>query len=140
MTSIEKCGHNGGQGIGSGHVCLCVRGKDHLPAHGCSCGAIWKDPAITESPEVAEARRSVAEADPAILAAAQALAAGRGDTWADMNVMRQFADCWTARDVVSSAYNVTFANEQLARIVNVTGLSLQSVTEVARELKRSPRA
>lgn len=42
-----KCGHNGGQGIGAGHTCTCVRTAHHSlnseQPHGCSCGATWKD-------------------------------------------------------------------------------------------------
>lgn len=45
----ERCGNNGGQGIGAGHVCICTGTKGHEPfmgvGHGCSCGALWKDPA-----------------------------------------------------------------------------------------------
>ena len=48
MITNQKCGHNGGQGIGAGHVCLCVREKGHPldsdRPHGCSCMALWKDP------------------------------------------------------------------------------------------------
>ena len=132
----ERCGNNGGQGIGAGHVCICVRAK-HPPGkllHGCSCGATWGE--VVVMPEVEQARRSVAEADPAILAAAKQLAP-RHEEWEELNVMRQFEHCFTARDAVSAAYNVTFSPENLARVVERTGLSLQSVTEVARELKRA---
>ena len=91
----------------------------------------------TESLEVRDARRAVAGADPGILAAAKALAAERGDVWEEMNVMRQFQDCWIARVAVSAAYSVTFASHRIARVVEDTGVSLQTVTEVARELKRA---
>lgn len=41
------CGHSGGQGIGSGHVCECNAAAGHEPilgvGHGCSCGALWGD-------------------------------------------------------------------------------------------------
>lgn len=41
------CGHNGGQGIGAGHTCACVRADGHPHdsdrPHGCPCGAVWKD-------------------------------------------------------------------------------------------------
>lgn len=44
---LGKCGHNGGQGIGAGHTCTCVRTAYHSlnseQPHGCSCGATWKD-------------------------------------------------------------------------------------------------
>jgi len=42
----------------------------------------------------------------------------------------------TAVAAVDAADAVMFAPERLARIVNVTGLSLQTVSEVARELRR----
>lgn len=138
--TTERCGHNGGTGIGAGHVCVCTGSKGHAPfhgvGHGCSCGALWRDSANTESLEVRDARRSVAEADPGILAAAKALASERGDVWEELNIMRQFQDCWTARTAVSAAYNITFASHRIARVVESTGVSLQTVTEVARELKR----
>lgn len=39
------CGHNGGQGIGSGHTCTCTRTAGHPldsdRPHGCSCFALW---------------------------------------------------------------------------------------------------
>jgi hypothetical protein len=42
-----SCNHNGGVGIGAGHVCRCVRLPGHPldsdRPHGCSCGALWKD-------------------------------------------------------------------------------------------------
>jgi hypothetical protein len=45
--TAETCGHDGGQGIGAGHVCKCVGKKGHEPfygvGHGCSCGALWKE-------------------------------------------------------------------------------------------------
>lgn len=47
ITPDGKCGHNGGRGIGAGHVCTCVRGMNHPfdsdRPHGCSCGAMWAD-------------------------------------------------------------------------------------------------
>lgn len=137
MTATEeRCGHDGGHGIGAGHRCVCAATKGHPPlhgiGHGCTCGALWRE--VVEMPEVSHARRSVAEADPAILAAAKILA-GR-DEWDELNVMRQFQHCFTARDMVSAAYNVTFSPENLARTVSATGLSLQTVTEVARELRK----
>lgn len=52
-TGIKgKCGHNGGQGIGAGHTCTCVRTAHHgldserlssERPHACPCGATWKD-------------------------------------------------------------------------------------------------
>jgi hypothetical protein len=49
-TTLERCGHNGGQGIGAGHVCTCVRLKGHAfdsnRPHGCSCGALWADEGV----------------------------------------------------------------------------------------------
>lgn len=136
--TTERCGHDGGTGIGAGHRCVCTGSKGHAPfhgvGHGCSCGALWRDAALTETLEVSQARRSVAEADPAILAAAKVLA---GEEWDELNVMRQFQHCFTARDAVSAAYNVTFSPEKLAAVVSATGLSLQTVTEVARELRQA---
>lgn len=140
MTT-EVCGADGGVGIGSGHRCSCVCKKGHDPVygrgHGCSCGAVWADPDPApggESREVREARYSVAHASPEILAAAKQLAPG-GEDWEDVNVMRQFQHCFKARDAVSAAYNVTFSPENLARVVADTGLSIQTVAEVARHLK-----
>lgn len=138
MTT-RTCDADGGTGIGAGHRCHCVGSAGHEPfygfAHGCSCGALWREQ--EESREVREARRSVAEADPAILAAAVAYAGGGYEEWADLNVMRQFQLLVIGRDMVSAAYNVTFSPENLARVVAETGLSLQSVTEVARCLKKA---
>lgn len=41
------CHHDGGTGIGAGHVCRCIRISGHpldsARAHGCSCGALWAD-------------------------------------------------------------------------------------------------
>jgi hypothetical protein len=46
-----QCGHSGGQGIGAGHVCRCVRRKGHPldseRPHGCTCMALWAD-SVTE--------------------------------------------------------------------------------------------
>ena len=138
IGTTERCGADGGVGIGAGHRCACTGSKGHAPfygkAHGCSCGALWDE--VVEMPEVEQARRSVAEADPAILAAAKQLAP-QHEEWDELNVMRQFQHCFTARDAVSAAYNVTFSPENLARVVSATGVSLQTVTEVARELKRA---
>lgn len=140
--SADICGANGGQGIGAGHVCVCNAPKGHPPiygrGHGCSCGAIWSDPAPEgESVEVKIARHAVASADPALLAAAKALAAERSEEWDELNVMRQCERLWTARDAVSAAYNATFSPENVARVVSATGVSLQTVTEVARELRKA---
>ena len=42
-----RCNDDGGQGVGAGHVCRCVRPAGHsLDAerpHGCPCGAPWAD-------------------------------------------------------------------------------------------------
>lgn len=39
------CNDDGGIGIGSGHVCRCIRKADHPldsdRPHGCTCGALW---------------------------------------------------------------------------------------------------
>ncbi|WP_246872517.1 hypothetical protein [Rhodococcus sp. DMU1] len=47
ITADGKCGHNGGQGTGAGHVCVCIRGMNHPfdseRPHGCSGGALWTD-------------------------------------------------------------------------------------------------
>lgn len=41
------CGQSGGQGIGAGHTCYCIRPEGHAidseRPHGCSCGALWAD-------------------------------------------------------------------------------------------------
>lgn len=43
--TAKSCGHDGGQGIGAGHVCRCTRKRGHAldseRPHGCSCGAMW---------------------------------------------------------------------------------------------------
>lgn len=139
-SATERCGHIGGQGIGAGHVCICVRAV-HPPGelrHGCSCGALWRDEEVNphESMEVREARQSLATADPQILAAAKARAALQHEEWDELNIMRKVQHLWVARDMVSAAYNVTFSPDNLARTVSATGLSLQTVTEVARELRK----
>jgi hypothetical protein len=40
-----RCDNNGGQGIGAGHVCRCIRETGHPDdsdrPHGCPCGAVW---------------------------------------------------------------------------------------------------
>lgn len=40
-----SCGGSGGQGIGAGHVCVCIRPAGHPldsdRPHGCECGALW---------------------------------------------------------------------------------------------------
>lgn len=42
LRSRRTCDHDGGRGIGAGHVCKCVRDADHTePWHGCVCGATW---------------------------------------------------------------------------------------------------
>lgn len=45
--TMEVCNHNGGRGIGAGHVCRCVRPAGHPldtdRPHGCSCGALWAE-------------------------------------------------------------------------------------------------
>jgi len=45
-----QCGHNGGQGIGAGHVCECVRAAGHPldsdRPHGCTCMALWADKGV----------------------------------------------------------------------------------------------
>lgn len=42
-----QCQHEGGMGIGAGHVCYRVRARGHPidsdRPHGCSCGALWAD-------------------------------------------------------------------------------------------------
>ena len=42
-----RCDHDGGRGIGAGHVCRCVRAPGHPldsdRPHGCTCGALWAD-------------------------------------------------------------------------------------------------
>lgn len=129
MPTVERCSHNGGQGIGAGHVCLCVRGKGHdltdsPRPHGCSCGAIWADSATVAKPRVV-ADMQAAEAR--IDAAAKQIAKTYG---------RDDATVTTAKAALGAADRLMFSNEQLARIVNVTGLSLQTVSEVARELRR----
>lgn len=140
-NAVRKCGVSGGTGIGAGHVCICNAPLGHEPiygrGHGCSCGAVWSDPAPAgETAEVRQARLSVATASPEILAAAKSLIKG-GEVWEEMNVMRQFMHLWDARDAVSAAYNVTFSPDNIARVVAATGLSIQSVVEVARELKKA---
>jgi len=44
-VKITTCDDNGGQGIGAGHVCKCVRTAGHPNdsdrPHGCVCGALW---------------------------------------------------------------------------------------------------
>jgi hypothetical protein len=49
---------------------------------------------------------------------------------------RDDATVMTARAALGAADRLMFSNENLARIVSVTGLSLQTVSEVARELRR----
>lgn len=45
LVEVTRCAHNGGQGVGAGHTCKCVRSKGHPldsdRPHGCSCGALW---------------------------------------------------------------------------------------------------
>lgn len=45
MAEVE-CGSSGGQGIGAGHVCRCIRAAGHpldsARPHGCPCGALWR--------------------------------------------------------------------------------------------------
>lgn len=142
MAETEICGADGGRGLGSGHVCKCVCRKGHEPVygrgHGCSCGAVWADKEISpgrESSEVRNARYAVATASPEILAAAKTLAGP--ENWEELNILRQCQHLWTARDMVSAAYNVTFSTDNIARTVSATGLSIQSVAEVARELKNA---
>lgn len=42
-----ECQHDGGMGVGAGHVCFCTRGKGHPidcdRPHVCLCGAQWRD-------------------------------------------------------------------------------------------------
>lgn len=49
MSRPEPCQHDGGTGIGAGHVCRCVRAAGHPldseRPHGCSCMALWADTA-----------------------------------------------------------------------------------------------
>jgi hypothetical protein len=52
----RPCNHSGGQGIGAGHVCLCVREAGHPldsdRPHGCSCMALWADSvAVVKEPD-----------------------------------------------------------------------------------------
>lgn len=46
MSEVERCGSDGGRGIGAGHVCSCVRYAGHpldwARPHGCTCGALWR--------------------------------------------------------------------------------------------------
>lgn len=43
--AVGRCNHNGGDGIGAGHACSCVRSVGHplddARPHGCNCGALW---------------------------------------------------------------------------------------------------
>lgn len=54
VVEPPKCFHDGGQGIGAGHVCLCIREHDHPDdsdrPHACGCGAVWADDRIRKEP------------------------------------------------------------------------------------------
>ena len=39
--TTEKCGHEGGVGIGAGHRCVCTGSKGHAPFHGVGHGCSW---------------------------------------------------------------------------------------------------
>jgi hypothetical protein len=48
MSETDRlCNHDGGRGIGAGHVCRCNHKAGHPldepRPHGCSCGAMWAD-------------------------------------------------------------------------------------------------
>jgi len=54
-VKIVTCDDNGGQGIGAGHVCKCVRTAGHPNdsdrPHGCVCGALWGNRVQITQPE-----------------------------------------------------------------------------------------
>lgn len=47
QSEIVRCNHDGGRGIGAGHICRCVLLEGHsmkgARPHGCGCGAMWAD-------------------------------------------------------------------------------------------------
>lgn len=47
MVTEALCQHDGGMGVGAGHICYCARTKGHPidgdRPHQCHCGAQWRD-------------------------------------------------------------------------------------------------
>jgi hypothetical protein len=116
----DLCGANGGTGIGAGHVCICAGRKGHEPyhgvGHGCKCGALWRD-----APEV-----HIGQAEPMMVS--------------NLRYVLDEKGIELTTDILELAVDTTvrflLSPGQLARVVEETGLSLQSVTEVARCLKK----
>ncbi len=119
----EKCGHNGGQGIGAGHTCVCTGTKGHAPfngvGHGCSCGALWRDSVIPEP--------HIGQSEPMMVTNLRYVLDEKG--------VKLTADILEL--AVSSTVRFLLSPGQLARVSASTGLSLQTVTEIARELRQA---
>lgn len=82
------------------------------------------------------AQRAVAAASPWVLAAAKSLCRAERIPWDGIDVRQQYTFISDAAGALDAGLESLTSPEQLARIVSVTGLSLQTVTEVAKELRR----
>jgi hypothetical protein len=81
------------------------------------------------------ARKAVAAANPRVLSAAKALADAERIPWELMDPHQQYTFCADATAALAGADEVMFAPANIARVVRASGLSIQSVNEVIRELK-----
>ncbi|AYN58680.1 hypothetical protein QEO74_gp10 [Arthrobacter phage Nandita] len=88
-----------------------------------------------EFARTATARKAVAAAKPRVLAAAKALSDAEHIPWDLMDPHQQYTFCADATAALAAADAVVFAPANIARVVRSTGLSIQSVNEVVRELR-----
>lgn len=92
-----------------------------------------------EASGTAMARRAVASAKPRVLAAAKALCAAENIPWDAIDIKQQYTFCADAQAALNAADKAAesgFDHAERARIALVTGISLQTVTEVVREWRR----
>jgi hypothetical protein len=82
------------------------------------------------------ARQFMENMPPHVIAAAKALCWAERIPWDQVGPQQQYTFCADASAALTAGLESLTSPEQLARIVSVTGLSLQTVTEVAKELRR----